>query len=65
MQTPTQKRKLSKRTVAATVLILLLIPVTLFLGEFYMGGGKYYFISLLVLLECMIPFFLIFEGRKP
>lgn len=64
-QAPADKRKLSKRTVAASVLALLLVPFTLFVGEFYLGGGKYYFIMLLVLLECMIPFFLIFEGRKP
>ncbi len=64
-RTPAQKRKLSRRTVAAAALIVLLIPATLFAGEFYMGGGKYYFISLLVLIECMVPFFLIFEGRKP
>ena len=65
IQTPLEKRKLSRRTILATVLILLCIPVTLFIGEFYLAGNKYYFITLLVLLECMIPFFLIFEGRKP
>ena len=65
LQTPADKRKLSKRTAAASALILFLIPVTLFAGETWLGGRKYYFISLLVLLECMMPFFLIFEGRKP
>ena len=64
-QTPKEKRKLTKRTLAATALILLLIPLTLFVGETYLAGKKYYFISLLILLECMIPFFLIFESRKP
>ncbi len=65
VQTPLEKRRLSRRTILATVLILLCIPVTLFVGEFYLAGNKYYFITLLVMLECMIPFFLIFEGRKP
>ena len=65
LQVPEQKRKLSKRTAIASALILLLIPLTLFVGETYLGGRKYYFIALLVLLECMLPFFLIFEGRKP
>ncbi len=65
LQTPLEKRKLSKRTILATVLILLLIPVTLFIGEVYLSGNKYYFIILLVMLEGMTPFFLIFEGRKP
>ena len=65
LQTPLEKRRLSKRTILATVLILLLIPVTLFIGEVWLSGNKYYFIILLVMLECMFPFFLIFEGRKP
>ena len=65
IQTPVEKRKLQKRTVVATLLILLLIPFTLFIGNYYFEGRKYYFISLLILLECMLPFFLIFEGRKP
>ena len=65
IQTPVEKRKLKKRTIAATLLILLLIPLTLFVGVYYFAGRKYYFISLLILLECTLPFFLIFEGRKP
>ena len=65
IQTPVEKRKLQKRSVVATLLILLLIPFTLFIGNYYFEGRKYYFISLLILLECMLPFFLIFEGRKP
>ena len=65
LQTPKEKRKLSKRTAVAAALILLLIPLTLFAGETYLAGRKYYFIALLILLECMVPFFLIFESRKP
>ncbi len=65
VQTPKEERKLTKRTVAAAALILLLIPLTLFIGVYYLNGKKYYFISLLILLETMLPFFLVFEGRKP
>ena len=65
IQTPVEKRKLKERTILATALILLLIPLTLFIGVYCFGGKRYYFISLLILLECMLPFFLIFEGRKP
>ena len=54
-----------KRTVAAAVMILLLIPLTLYFGMSALDGREYYFIALLVLFECMLPFFLIFEGRKP
>ena len=46
-------------------MILLLIPVTLYAGVHYLGNRKYYVTALLVMLECMLPFFLIFEGRKP
>ena len=56
---------MAKRTVAASILILLLVPLTLFLGFRYLGNRKYYFTSLLVMLECMLPFFLVFEGRRP
>ena len=65
VKTPAEKRKLQKRTVLAAMLILLMIPLTLYLGVRFFAGRKYYLISLLILLECMLPFFLIFEGRKP
>lgn len=65
IQTPREQRKLRKRTTTAAVMILLLIPVTLFIGVYYLQDKKYYFISLLILLETMLPFFLVFEGRKP
>ncbi len=65
IQTPKEKRRLNKRTVTASTLILLLIPLTLYIGIYYIGIRQYYAISLAVLIECMIPFFMIFEGRKP
>ena len=64
-QTPKEKRKLSKRTLAAAVSILLLIPLTIFIGAYYLGGRQYYLIAVVILLETMLPFFLVFEGRKP
>ncbi|QIB69648.1 ATP-binding cassette domain-containing protein [Aminipila butyrica] len=65
IQIQKEKRRLSKRTVAAAVMILLAIPLTLYVGVFYFGDRKYYFISLLIILETMLPFVLAFEGRKP
>ena len=64
-QVARDRRKLPQRTIVAAVMILLLIPLTIFIGVFYLGDRKYYFISLLVMLESMTPFFLVFEGRKP
>ena len=65
VQTPVEKRRLSKRTLTATVLILLCIPATLFIGCYYGGTQNYYLLSVLVMLECMLPFFMVFEGRRP
>lgn len=65
VQTPIEKRKISKRTMTAAVLIILLIPLTLFAGVVYIEKKQYYITALAVLLECMLPFFLIFEGRRP
>ncbi len=59
-----EKCKLPKRTVLACVMILFMIPLTLFWG-IHVGSRHYNLISIAVLLECMTPFFLIFEGRKP
>ena len=60
-----EDKKLTKRTLFATFLILLLIPVTLYIGVFLLEDRKYYFISLLIILETMIPFCMVFESRKP
>ncbi len=64
-QVQKDKRKLSKRTVIAAAMILLAIPLTIFIGYYYLDDRKYYFISLLIIIETMTPFLLIFEGRKP
>lgn len=53
-----------KKSRIATVLTLLLIPLTIFFGS-KLSGRAYYLTSTLVLVEIMLPFFLAFEGRKP
>jgi len=65
VQIPKSDRKLTKRTILAAFLILLLIPLTIYVGVFFFGNRKYFFISLLILLETMVPFCMIFESRKP
>lgn len=68
-QTKTQHRrsqpKLSKRTMITAIAAVALVPLTLWLGFSVLLGKKYYFISLLILMEVMVPFFVIYEGRKP
>ena len=65
LQVPAKQRRLSKRTMVATVLILLFIPLTIFAGVMYLGNQHYNITAFLVLMECMLPFFLVFESRKP
>jgi energy-coupling factor transport system ATP-binding protein len=59
------KGKLSKRTMVAAAMILLAIPLTIYIGSYFFGDRRYYFISLLIILETILPFALVFEGRKP
>ena len=59
------KKHLSKRTLWTAVAVFLLIPATLLLGFQVWQVKNYYVLAVAVLLEAMIPFFLIFEGRKP
>ena len=65
--TPRQKteKKLSKRTLIATFMILVLIPLTIFFGVSLLDNRKYYFISLAIIAETMVPFAMVFESRKP
>ncbi|MDR0935523.1 MAG: ATP-binding cassette domain-containing protein [Oscillospiraceae bacterium] len=65
IQIAVEKRKLPKRTLVATAMILLAIPLTIYIGVFFLGDRKYYFIAILIILETMLPFGLVFESRKP
>ena len=62
---PKNDKRLRKRTLAAIFLILILIPVTLYIGVVFWDSRKYYFTSFLIIMETMIPFFMAFESRKP
>ncbi len=65
VQAPKSDRKLTKRTFVSVFLILLLIPLTIYIGVTRFGDRRYYFISLLIILEIMLPFCMVFEKRKP
>lgn len=58
-------KKLTKRTLVAMLSILILIPLTIYIGIAFLGDRKYYFISLLIILETIVPFCMVFESRKP
>ena len=60
-----QKQKLQKRTIVAAALIFLTIPLTIYAGITLFNDRQFYFIALLIVFQTMIPFFLVFEKRKP
>lgn len=57
--------KLPLRTKASIVLILVLIPLTIWVGVRFFDDRKYLVIGLAIAVYSVIPFFLVFEGRKP
>lgn len=76
----TEKKKLSRRTKVSLFLLLALIPATIALGVYVFNGTPYapqnilqeifgsrvyYFISMAIMFYSLIPFFMVFEGRKP
>ncbi len=60
-----EKRRLTGRTLAGLAAVLLAVPLTIFAGIYFFDDRKYYFISLIIILETMLPFAMTFEGRKP
>ena len=57
--------KLSKRTLMSTFMILVVIPIIIFLGITLGNDRKYYIVSLGIIVCTMIPFFMVFEDRRP
>lgn len=60
-----EKIGFSKRTVCAVVSVFAAVPLTIFAGMYFFGDRKYYAISILIILETLIPFLLRFENKKP
>ena len=56
---------MKKRTAVSAVLILLAIPIVIALGAYFFKDRNYIMISLVVLALTMLPFFMVFESRKP
>ena len=63
--TPKPHKKSLKGPLLATLVILLLIPLTIYIGVSFFGNRKYYFISILIILETIVAFCAVFEKRKP
>ena len=46
-------------------MILVTIPLTIYIGINFLGDRRFYFVSMLIILQTMLPFALVFESRKP
>ena len=57
--------KLSHRTLMACFMILIVIPLIIYLGITLGNDRKYYIVSLGIIVCTMLPFFMVFEDRKP
>ncbi len=58
-------KKTSKYALVALAVMLVIVPITIYFGKAFLGDRKYYFISLLIILETLLPFLFVFEKRKP
>ncbi|MBR4554849.1 MAG: ATP-binding cassette domain-containing protein [Ruminococcus sp.] len=64
-KSPRRKRRVSRPRLISAAVTAALIPVTVYAGAAFLDTGKYLFVSLLVMLEASLPFYLLFEGRRP
>lgn len=64
-RTANKDRKKNRQTLLAALMVFLAVPLTIYIGLELFGNRKYYFISLLILLETLLPFAVLFEKRKP
>lgn len=54
-----------KRTGMSAIMIFILMPLTLWASVTLLGSSKYMITSLLVVIYTMVPFFMIYEKRRP
>lgn len=59
------KKGISKRLLCMSVSIFILVPLIIVFGILFLNDRSYYFIALCIILLAMVPFFMIFEHRRP
>lgn len=59
------KKKYSLVSIIAILFVIIAVPITVFAGHYIFNDEKFKFISLLIILELLIPFFVSFENKKP
>lgn len=65
VKTNIMSKKAGSGSIFFSLLSLLLIPLFVFFGTNYLGDRPYYYTGLAIILLSVIPFVLMFEGRKP
>ncbi len=58
-------KKFSKSSILAILFVVIAVPATILAGHFILQDKRFNLISILVILELLIPFFLSFESKKP
>ena len=58
-------KKYSKASIISILFVVISVPITVLAGYFILGDRHFNLISMLILLELLIPFFLSFENKKP
>lgn len=62
---PAMRQARRKRLLVASVFIFVVIPLTVYAGVRFFDSQNYWMVSLLIIAYTMVPFFLVFERRKP
>lgn len=59
------KNKLSILSLITAIIVLTIVPLTIYVGIYHLNDRKYMFISLMIILEILLPFIILFEKRRP
>lgn len=58
-----RKDKNIKKLLMSLLIVFIAVPFTIFCGVYFFDDRKYLFISLLIMLESIVPFYVMFERR--
>ncbi|MBQ7703634.1 MAG: ECF transporter S component [Firmicutes bacterium] len=65
LKVETEDPGISKRTIIGLILVVVAIPLVIAFGVLFLQDRSIYFTSLSVMILSMVPFFLVFENRRP
>ena len=59
------KKKISVRSIILPAVTVIVMALTIYAGTYVFDNKKYYFISMLIIIETFVPFFFSYERKKP